>query len=286
MTAAPASPLAGSRPGALAEVPLGDGTGPQPRKLGKKAVRHDPRTPRLAGALAGQLAQPPLACDYGAMFAAWPLWRNGDQLGSHGQTIPGLGDCTAVAAASAIRVLTGNRGGEIELTDDQVVGIYQANGYDPARPATDRGAVELDVLNLWCDRGYDIGRQAPDVLTGYGGVDWTSPDCVRRAIAMLGGLYVGLGLPDYALGEADWVAPRRPYRIAGGHAVFLHGYDADWLYLNSWGRRRRMDWGFLAAFGDEAYALLSRDWLDTHGTTPMRETFLAVADELRAVRAA
>ena len=61
------------------------------------------------------------------MFPAWPLWRNGDQLSNHGQTIPGLGDCTAVAVASAIRVLTGNRGGEIALTDDQVVGIYEAN---------------------------------------------------------------------------------------------------------------------------------------------------------------
>ena len=85
--------------------------------------------------------------------ASWPLCRNGDQLSAHGQTIPGLGDCTAVAAASAIRVLTANRGGEIELTDDQVVGIYEANGYDPARPATDQGAVELDVLNRWCDLG-------------------------------------------------------------------------------------------------------------------------------------
>ena len=82
------------------------------------------------------------------------------------------------------------------------------------------------------------------------------------------------------------MAPKLPYQVAGGHAVFLHGYDPDWLYLNSWGQRRRMDWGFLATFCDEAYALLSRDWLDTHGTTPMRETFMAMADELRAARAA
>lgn len=266
--------------------PAGGAADAQPRKLGRRPARHDPRTPRLMAALAGHLPEPPAACDHGAAFAAWPLWRNGDQLGHHGQTVPGLGDCTAVAVASAIRVLTAGRGGEIALTDDQVVGIYRLSGYDPADPATDRGAVELDVLNLWCDRGYDIGRQAPDVLTGYGGVDPASSDCVRRAIAMLGGLYVGLELPDTALSDADWVVPRRPCRVAGGHAVFLHGYDPDWIYLNSWGRRRRMDWGFLHRFCDEAYGLLSRDWLGTHGTTPMRETFGAMADELRAARAA
>ncbi len=256
------------------------------RKLGKKPAVLDKCTPRLAPVLSAHLPDPPAACDYGGGFAAWKLWRNGDQLSNHGQTIPGLGDCTAVSVASAIRVLTANRGGEIELTDDQAVGIYQANGYDATRPATDQGAVEVDVLNNWCETGYAIGRQAPDVLTGYGYVNPKSPDCVRRAIAMLGGLYVGLSLPDYAVyAGADWVAPKQPYQIAGGHAVYLHGYDPDWLYLNSWGERKRMDWGFLGTFCDEAYGLLSRDWLDVHGTSPMRESFQTVADELRTARA-
>ena len=132
-----------------------------------------------------------------------------------------------------------------------------------------------------------MGRQAPDVLTGYGRVDQRDREGVRRAIAMLGGLYIGLSLPDYAMSEgADWVAPRQAYQIAGGLAVYLHGYDPDWLYLNTWGARKRMDWGFLTAFCDEAYGLLSRDWLDTHGATPMRESFETAADELRAARAA
>jgi hypothetical protein len=257
------------------------------RKLGKKPAVLDSRTPRLAPVLDAHLPEPPPSCDYGNRFAAWKLWRNGDQLSNHGQTIPGLGDCTAVSVASAIRVLTASgAGGEIELTDDQVVGIYMANGYDPSRPATDQGAVEIDVLNRWCETGYATGRQAPDVLTGYGYVNPKSVDGVRRAIAMLGGLYVGLSLPDYALSEGDiWVAPTRPYQIAGGHAVFLHGYDADWIYLNSWGQRTRMDWGFFATFCDEAYGLLSRDWLNVHGTSPMREDLDTLAEELRAARA-
>ena len=257
------------------------------RCLGKKPAVSDPRTPHLASVLSAHLPEPPAACDYGHRFASWPLWRNGDQLGNHGQTIPGLGDCTAVSVASASRVLTAARGGEVELTDQEVVGIYQANGYDPARPATDQGAVELDVLNRWCETGYVIGRQAPDVLTGYGAVEPKNHDGVRRAIAMLGGLYVGLGLPDYAVSEgAVWAAPRQRVGIAGGHAVFVHGYDADGLWLNTWAERKRMEWGFLDAFCDEAYGLLSRDWLEVNGASPMREDLLAMAAELRAARAA
>lgn len=256
------------------------------RRLGKKPAIFDTRTPRLATTLSTHLPDPPLACDHGSRFVTWPLWRNGDQLGNQGQTIPGLGDCTAVSVASAIRVLSAGGAGEIELTDDQVVGIYQANGYDPARPATDQGAAELDVLNRWCQVGYQTGRQTPDVLTGYGSVNPKAADGVRRAIAMLGGLYIGLGLPDYAVtADADWVSPKQPFQIAGGHAVFVHGYDTDWLYLNTWGERKRMDWGFFDAFCDEAYGLLSREWLDIHGTSPMRESFDLVAAELRAAHA-
>ena len=257
------------------------------RCLGRKPAVFEPRTPLLAAALSGHLPDPPAACDHGARFASWPLWRNGDQLSNHGQTIPGLGDCTAVSVASAIRVLTAGRGGEIELTDEQVIGIYEANGYDPARPATDQGAVELDVLNRWCETGYAVGRQAPDVLTGYGAVEPKNHDGVRRAVAMLGGLFIGLSLPVYAVAEgAVWAAPKRRVPIAGGHAVFVHGYDADGLWLNSWAERKRMDWGFLDAFCDEAYGLLSRDWLEVNGSSPMREDLGAMANELRAARAA
>ncbi len=237
--------------------------------------------------LSAQLPAPPASCDHGALLDTWKLWRNGDQLGDHDQTIPGLGDCTAVSVASAIRVMTAGRGGEIELSDDQVVGIYAANGYDPARPGSDQGAVELDVLDRWCRDGYAIGRQAPDVLTAYGTVDYTQADSVRRAIAMLGGLYIGLALPEYALVQgADWCAQASRPPSVGGHAVFVHGYDADWLYLNSWGERKRMDWGFFRTYCDEAYGLLSRDWLDTHGNSPMHESFDVVAKELRAARSA
>lgn len=256
-------------------------------KLGRKPARLDAGTPKLGALLTTHLPVPPPACDHGAALPTWKLWRNGDQLGSHDQTIPGLGDCTAVSVASAIRVMTAGRGGEIELDDDQVVGIYERNGYDPARPETDEGAVEIDVLDRWCRDGYAIGRQAPDVLTAYGAVDPKHPDSVRRAIAMLGGLYVGLGLPEYALVQgSDWCAQATPAPVAGGHAVFLHGYDANWLFLNSWGERKRMDWGFFRTYCDEAYGLLSRDWLDTHATSPMREGFQTVAQELRAVRSA
>ena len=257
------------------------------RMLGKKPAVLDPRTPRLTAVLDQHLPTPPQACDYGQRVGGFQLWRNGDQLSNHGQTIPGLGDCTAVSVASAIAVMTANRGGKIMLTDDQAVGIYQRNGYDPTNPATDQGAVEVDVLGNWL-QGYDIGRQAPDVLTGFGYVDPKNRDSVRRAISMLGGLYVGLSLPEYVMTmRGAWVVQGNTVQpVAGGHAVFLHGYDDNWLYFNTWAERLPMSWELFSLICDEAYGLLHRDWLDIHGNSPMRESFDTVAQELRAARAA
>ena len=134
--------------------------------------------------------------------------------------------------------------------------------------------------------GYDAGRQAPDVLSGYGFVNAKDSDSVRRAVAMLGGLYIGLSLPDYALDAGtDWTF-RPQSKVAGGHCVFVHGYDEGGLWLNTWAERKRMDWAFLEAFCDEAYGLLSRDWLDTHGNSPMREDFAVLATEMRTAMAA
>ncbi|GBQ96054.1 hypothetical protein AA23498_2524 [Acetobacter nitrogenifigens DSM 23921 = NBRC 105050] len=44
--------------------------------------------------------------------------------------------------------------------------------------------------------------------------------------------------------------------ITGGHCVWQYGYDADWLYLSAWGEQKRMSWGFLRQFRDEAYGLV------------------------------
>lgn len=244
------------------------------RRLGKKPARLTPRTWRLAAPLATRLPEPPPEVKWAA-GAAWPMWCN-DRLGC----------CTQVSVASAIRTWTGAAQAPVELTDDQVVANYSAEaGYVPGIPATDQGAVEADVLHRWCRDGYERPGQTRDYLTAYGCITPSDTPSVRRAIAMLGGLYIGLTLPAFACEEdGDWIiSPEADNRIAGGHAVWVHGYDPDWLYLNTWGAERRMAWDFFRQYCDEAYGLISRqNWTTIHGISPVRETPDALIEELRA----
>ncbi|GBR03097.1 C1 family peptidase [Acetobacter oeni] len=244
------------------------------RKLGKKPARLDPRTYKLTAPLAFRLPEPPPSVNW-AQDVQWPMWCNDT-----------LGCCTQVSVASAIRTWTGAALSPVQLTGQEVVDNYSAeSGYTPGNPATDQGGVEVEVLSRWCRVGYERPGQTRDYLTAFGYINPCDTASVHRAISMLGGLYIGLSLPNYACeGNNDWVIdPQADNTIAGGHAVWLHGYDQDWLYLNTWGAPKRMSWQFFSQFSDEAYGLISRqNWTTLQGVSPEHENLDSLVDELKA----
>lgn len=243
------------------------------RKLGKRPARHDSRTLRMGAPLARALPTIPLSANW-APDATWPMWNNDT-----------IGCCTQVSVASAIRTWTGAAQAPVLLTDQQVIANYSAESGYNGTPASDQGAVELDVLNHWCRDGYERLGQTRDFLTAFGSIRPTDRQSIQRAIAFLGGVYIGLSLPQYAVeGDDDWTwSAQNDNTPIGGHAVFVHGYDADWLYLNTWGATRRMSWQFLQFFCDEAYGLVSREnWMGVDGVSPKGEALDALVAEMRA----
>jgi hypothetical protein len=54
----------------------------------------------------------------------------------------------------------------------------------------------------------------------------------------------------------------------GGHAVPVVAYDARGLTVVTWGALQTMTWSFWEAYCDEAYAILSADYLDGKQKAP------------------
>lgn len=221
-------------------------------KTGKLPRRLDARTLRL-GAYLPELPAVPPACDW-TMGAreGWPLYRNNL-----------VGDCTVAAAAHLVHAWSAAAGAETVVPERAVLEVYGAvSGYDPARPASDVGAYELDVLKHWKKHGLDGHR-----IGAYAAIDDNNLDHVRAAVALFGGCYAGLQLPEAARGRAVWdvlptwarsdVAPGS----WGPHAITLLAYAERGLLGVSWGELRWMTWGFFAAYADEAYAILSPDFV-------------------------
>jgi hypothetical protein len=241
-------------------------------RLGKQPARHDPRTLLMANYL--QLPPIPAAKDWTpAAKSAWGMMKNDT-----------LGDCTCAAVGHAIQCWSANAGArEITISDADVVAAYSAiTGYSPSDPASDRGAVELDVLNHWRKNG--IGGHK---IQAYVATEPKNHGHVRAAIDLFGAAYIGLALPVSAQKQKVWsVAPGGATGTGapgswGGHAVIVLAYDAHGLTCITWGQPKRMTWGFWDTYCDESYGLLSPDWVNKHKPAPSGFDLAALQVDLK-----
>jgi hypothetical protein len=66
----------------------------------------------------------------------------------------------------------------------------------------------------------------------------------------------------------------------GGHAVWAVAYDSRTVTVVTWGMRKALTWEFLAAYGEEAYALLSGAWTAKDAISPSGFDFVTLRDDL------
>lgn len=224
------------------------------KKLGKLKKRVDRRTFKLSRYLQpDRLTLPPRELDWGR--DQYPMFRN-DQIGC----------CTVAAAAHMIGDWSAMCHTGYTLTDQDVIKAYSAvSGYNPATGANDDGAVMLDVLNYWRQKG--IGGHK---ILAYAEADTSNIVECMLASWLFGGLYLGLALPVSADRQRIWdiipggpVGAGEPYTW-GGHAVRMCAYTVGWSTVATWGERQLATWQWLLTYADEAYAVLSVDWL-AHG---------------------
>lgn len=222
-------------------------------RLGKAPRKNDPRTLILGKYLRLEdLPAVPDAHDWSPAVASWPMYGNDK-----------LGDCTCAAAGHMVEGWTANAGAAVVPADDAVEGLYWATG------SADTGRFELDVLNYWRTEG--LGT---DKILVYAAVNPQSQLEVKTSIYLFGGLYIGVALPLTAQGQKVWdvVGDGQSGASApnswGGHAVNIVGYDAEGVTLVTWGGLMKATWAFLQTYCDEAYAIITQDWISAEGKAP------------------
>ena len=240
-------------------------------KLGRRLIREDRRNLRLSHYMGTTLPTAPVSVDWSHGISNWGMMLN-DQ----------LGDCTIAGAAHAIQVWTANLETELTLSDDQVLLAYeQWDGYNPSDPASDQGGVELDVLKNWRQQGL-----AGHALKAFAAATVQDVAEVRQAINLFGGIYIGLSLPLTAQKQAVWDVGHGSNGKPGswgGHCVYVVGYDATGFTCITWGELKKMTVGFWKKYCDEAYALLSPDWIGAKGS-PEGLALAQLEADLAAIR--
>lgn len=222
-------------------------------KLGKAPARHDSRTLQLAKYLpAKALPAPPASEDFTKKVKKWPMMLNDN-----------LGDCTCACAGHMIEQWTTYSNTPVVPTDASILKAYEVvGGYNPANPDSDQGAVILDVLNYWRKTGV-----ASHKIMAFASLEPKNHSEVEDSVMLFGNCYIGVQLPLSAQTQAVWAVPpggatgQGAPGSWGGHAIPIVAYDSRGLTVITWGATKRMSWGFLDTYCDEAYAVLSQDWI-------------------------
>lgn len=194
-----------------------------------------------------------------------------------------VGDCTVAAAGHMTMLWTANSANIHVPTDAEILKDYsRITGYDERDPNSDTGAAELDVLNFWRKSGI-----AGHLIIAYMAIDIHNVEQIKAAIHLFGGLYIGLAMPDNWEGQLDNGEPwtwRQGDRVQpeNGHAVPLVGYDENFLTCITWGQKQKMSWEWFHGCCDEAYVVLSPDWISGPNSPSALNMAELVAD-LRAL---
>lgn len=246
------------------------------RKLGKKTAKLLKGLPALGKYTLHLPSSPPVA-DY-----SMGLFNLGNMANDS------LGDCTCAAVGHAIQTWTSlTRPEQIVLDDAAIIDLYAKScGYVPGDPYTDNGGVMTDVLKYW----YQHPIEGHD-LSGFASIRPGNRASIRDAIYLFGVADVGVQLPLTAQSGPWDVSPDaeligdRARGSWGGHAIPLVAYDQDSLTCITWGALKKMSWNWFDAYCDEAYGLLSTDWINAAGNAPPGFDFAALAVDMQAIKA-
>lgn len=229
-------------------------------KLGRKPVRLDPRTLKLSKYLKAKLPPTPDEVSWITKLTAalpLPMYLNDS-----------IGDCVEAAAGHMIEQWNFYAGHPQQPSDQDILKAYSdVSGYVPGDPSTDNGTDMLSFLKYW--RKVGVGGHK---IRAFVTVNWLNDDEIRAAILYFGNLYIGVALPTSAQGQSSWTVPDGGTESSaggpgswGGHCIPVVAASPITRTCITWGETLKMSHNFLEDYCEEAYAVLSDEWLTATG---------------------
>lgn len=250
--------------------------------LGRRPRTRDPRFPHLSALLAGKSTQAPASVNWAA--------RMPGQLGMLGNDQ--WGDCAEAGFEHARQVWSFNATGSMaDITTTETLALYSAaTGFveadgPPGSNSTDQGTVLQALLAYLVKTGQLFATIEIDPLRS---------DHIDLATFEGGLVYLGMEVPAYAqdaldtLGSTLQLAPAgADASVVGGHCIITCGYQPGQRQFTSYGcPTYAMTDQYWAKWVDEAYVLLSTEWLERNGKTFAGYTMAQLDQQMEAVRRA
>jgi len=193
------------------------------------------------------LPKAPTKCEW-AMKVQYPMALNGT-----------YGDCVVAGHIHLSQAVAQENGGVYTYPGDPAV---QAE-YFKLTGGADTGLVESNFL-MTAQQNQILGSQI-EVFCPF---DHTDLEEVKSVIYTFGGVFLGVNLPQSA--ENQFPGPP----IIGGHCVVAIGYDAEGVFLVTWGQVIKATWAWFSTYVEEAYAILYTEQVQ-QGRGPLKQLDIA-----------
>jgi hypothetical protein len=192
-----------------------------------------------------------------------------------------LGCCVISGKGHCWMDLTSNASTLWTPADSDIDALYAVFNPD----GQDNGCDMQQVLRYVKANGF-VGHPLADFAILNPGSQTEAED----AIALFGGLDIGIALPDECVQGEDllanpWDTPNHVWtpNPANGHCVWVVAYDANGLTVVTWGALKRMSWAFYLTCCEEAYALDAPAWFGASGQSPSAYTSDQLNQDLAAL---
>lgn len=203
-----------------------------------------------------------------------------------------LGCCAEAGWYHADQVWSTAAGKPILTEPDSCIeALYETQGYVPGRPATDQGTILQALLRYLVMTGAPLADGSRQKLTAFVELDPKNEADLDRATYEGALLYLGFNVPKYLEAQFDpgktWDIGPGDQSIVGGHCVISPGFRPGVRRIISWGSADYwMTTAFWHQFVDEVYALVSQEFVETSGFTPLGLSLAQWGDQMQAIREA
>ncbi|MGE5422043.1 MAG: hypothetical protein ACM3QW_02170 [Ignavibacteriales bacterium] len=183
-----------------------------------------------------------------------------------------VGNCVIAGGDHETMLWTKEGSTEAVFTPATAISDYSAvTGYDPNDPDSDQGTEPRKAYLYRQKTGLIDVDDKRHKIGAFLALDPTDLNEVLEATYLFSASGIGLQVPTSAIDQFDagqpWtVVPHSP--IKGGHYVPVVGYDGTYLYCITWGKEQKMTEDFFTTYCDEAWSILSLEFLNSEGESP------------------
>lgn len=212
----------------------------------------------------------------------WPMYGN-----------DAIGDCTCAAFGHMIQSWTAYAGKpEVIIPPVNIVSMYSAiSGYNPSTGAHDDGCVMQDVLEYMRQTGLKDSAGKTHKVVAYAALrSFTDATHLGQILKVYGSIYTGFNLPVTAIPQTNAGKPwsyTPGAAIDGGHCVPLQRRltpaSVGMMHYVTWGLEQAVTRPFVQNYAEEAWVVITEDFMNAHGETPAGYDLAALTSDMHLV---